>query len=168
MIQSLTLLGYIYLTMKKYVLLIFFFTNLIAWSQEIVNNKQDSTLVKSSVINGKVLNSSNSVELENVHVVNLNSVKGTVTNEDGNFMMKAAVNDTLYFSYLGFKSIRVRVTNDWMKFGEIKIKMTELSIALEEVVVKPIELTGYIEVDAKLIPIYDDQRYRIACIGCVY
>ena len=115
--------------MKKYVLLIFFFTNLIAWSQEIVNNKQDSTLVKSSVINGKVLNSSNSVELENVHVVNLNSVKGTVTNEDGNFMMKAAVNDTLYFSYLGFKSIRVRVTNDWMKFGEIKIKMTELSIA---------------------------------------
>ena len=110
--------------MKKYVLLIFFFTNLIAWSQEIVNNKQDSTVVKSSVINGKVLNSSNSVELENVHVVNLNSVKGTLTNEDGNFMMKAAVNDTLYFSYLGFKSIRVRVTNDWMKFGEIKIKMT--------------------------------------------
>ena len=168
MIQSLTLLGYIYLTMKKFVLLIFFFTNLIAWSQEIVNNKQDSTLVKSSVINGKVLNSSNSVELENVHVVNLNSVKGTLTNEDGNFTMKAAVNDTLYFSYLGFKSIRVRVTNDWMKFGEIKIKMTELSIALEEVVVKPIELTGYIEVDAKLIPIYDDQRYRIAGIGGGY
>ena len=119
-------------------------------------------MLESSVINGKVLNSSNNVVLENVHVVNLNSVKGTLTNEDGNFVMKAAVNDTLYFSYLGFKSIRVRVTNDWMKFGEIKIKMTELSIALEEVIVKPIELTGYLEVDAKLIPIYDDQRYRIA------
>jgi hypothetical protein len=55
-----------------------------------------------------------------------------------------------------------------MKFGEIKIKMTELSIALEEVIVKPIELTGYLEVDAKLIPIYDDQRYRIAGIGGGY
>ena len=123
--------------MKKFVFLIFFFITLIAWSQETVNNKKDSTVVKSSVINGKVLNSSNNVVLENVHVVNLNSVKGTLTNEDGNFVMKAAVNDTLYFSYLGFKSIRVRVTNDWMKFGEIKIKMTELSIALEEVIVKP-------------------------------
>jgi len=154
--------------MKKYVLFILFFITLIGWSQETIINEKDSTVVASSVINGKVLNSSNNVVLENVHVVNLNSVKGTLTNEDGNFIMKAKVNDTLYFSYLGFKSIRVRVTNDWMKFGEIKIKMTELSIALEEVVVKPIELTGYLEVDAKLIPIYDDQRYRIAGVGGGY
>lgn len=154
--------------MKKFSLLTFFFITLVALSQETATSKKDSTLVNPSTINGKVLNASNNVVLENVHVVNLNSVKGTLTNEDGNFMIKATVNDTIYFSYLGFKSIRVRVTNDWMKFGEIKIKMTELSIALEEVVVKPVELTGYIEVDAKLIPIYDDQRYRIAGIGGGY
>ena len=154
--------------MKKITLLTFFFITLVALSQEKANSKKDLIVVNSSTINGKVLNASNNVVLENVHVVNLNSVKGTLTNEDGNFMIKAAVNDTIYFSYLGFKSIRVRVTNDWMKFGEIKIKMTELSIALEEVVVKPVELTGYIEVDAKLIPIYDDQRYRIAGIGGGY
>lgn len=154
--------------MKKFTLLTFFFITLVALSQEKANSKKDLIVVNSSTINGKVLNASNNVVLENVHVVNLNSVKGTLTNEDGNFMIKAAVNDTIYFSYLGFKSIRVRVTNDWMKFGEIKIKMTELSIALEEVVVKPVELTGYIEVDAKLIPIYDDQRYRIAGIGGGY
>jgi len=154
--------------MKKITLLTFFFITLVALSQETANSKKDSTLVNPSTINGKVLNASNNVVLENVHVVNLNSVKGTLTNEDGNFMIKATVNDTIYFSYLGFKSIRVRVTNDWMKFGEIKIKMTKLSIALEEVVVKPVELTGYIEVDAKLIPIYDDQRYRIAGIGGGY
>ncbi|HAT63171.1 MAG TPA: hypothetical protein DCS66_01025, partial [Flavobacteriaceae bacterium] len=69
------------------------------------------------------------------------------------FMIKAAVNDTLYFSYLGFKSIRVRVTNDWLKYGDIKVKMTELGIALEEVVIRPVQLTGYVEVDAKIIPI---------------
>lgn len=154
--------------MKKFTLLTFFFITLVVWSQETVNSKKDSTVVNFSTINGKVLNASNNVVIENVHVVNLNSVKGTLTDENGNFMIKAAVNDTIYFSYLGFKSIRVRVTNDWMKFGEIKIKMTELSIALEEVVVKPVELTGYIEVDAKLIPIYDDQRYRIAGIGGGY
>ena len=154
--------------MKKNILILLFLVSFLGWSQENPTTEKQDPVVISSIINGKVLNASNNIALENVHVVNLNSVKGTLTNEEGSFVMKAEVNDTLYFSYLGFKSIRVRVTNDWLKFGEIKIKMTELSIALEEVVVKPVELTGYIEVDAKLIPIYDDQRYRIAGIGGGY
>ncbi|GAB5399929.1 MAG: carboxypeptidase-like regulatory domain-containing protein [Aureisphaera sp.] len=119
-------------------------------------------------INGVVLNDANDSPLENVNIVNLNQVIGTTSDKDGKFALRAAVNDTLYFSYLGFKSIRVRVTNDWMKFGEVKVKMTELGIALEQVVVRPVELTGYVEVDAKLIPIYDDYRYRIAGLGGGY
>ncbi len=120
------------------------------------------------VINGVVLNDASNTPLENVNIVNLNQVIGTTSDKEGQFALRAAVNDTLYFSYLGFKSIRVRVTNDWMKFGEVKVKMTELGIALEEVVVRPVELTGYVEVDAKLIPIYDDYRYRIAGLGGGY
>ncbi len=119
-------------------------------------------------IKGKVLNDANDVALENVNIVNLNSVKGTTTDSEGDFEIRAAVNDTLYFSYLGFKSIRVRVTNDWLKFGDIKVKMTELGIALEEVVVRPVQLTGYVEVDARTIPIYDNYRYRIAGLGSGY
>lgn len=143
--------------MRKILVLLFLgFIAATGWSQE------------ETTIKGKVLNASNDVALDNVHVVNLNSVIGTLTNTEGEFSIKASVNDTLYFSYLGFKSIRVRVTNDWLKFGEIRIKMTELSIALEEVVVRPIQLTGYIEVDAKLIPIYDNYRYRIAGVGSGY
>jgi len=120
------------------------------------------------MINGVVLNDATNLPLENVNIVNLNQVIGTTSDSDGKFEMRAAVNDTLYFSYLGFKSLRVRVTNDWMRFGEVKIKMTELGIALEEVVLKPIQLTGYVEVDAKLIPIYDNYRYRIAGNGGGY
>lgn len=120
------------------------------------------------IINGVVLNDADDTSLENVNIVNLNQVIGTSTDDKGNFKMRAAVNDTLFFSYLGFKSIRVRVTNDWMKYGEVKIKMTELGIALEEVVIRPIELTGYVEVDAKIIPIYDNYRYRIAGLGVGY
>ncbi len=143
--------------MKKIIVLLLlgFFTTT-SWSQNV------------TTIRGKVVNTSNNVSLSNVHVVNLNSVKGTLTDEEGDFNIRATVNDTLYFSYLGFKSIRVRVTNDWLKFGEIRIKMTELSIALEEVVVRPIQLTGYVEIDAKIIPIYDNYRYRIAGIGSGY
>ena len=48
--------------------------------------------------------------------------EGLQTTVGGDFKIRAAVNDTLYFSYLGFKSIRVRVTNDWLRFGDIKVK----------------------------------------------
>ena len=137
--------------MKKALILIFLLvTPLCLWAQE------------GEVINGVVINDATDVALENVNIVNLNQVIGTTTDPEGKFDLRAAVNDTLFFSYLGFKSIRVRVTNDWMKYGEVKIKMTELGIALEQVELKPVELTGYVEVDAKLIPIYDNYRYRIA------
>lgn len=120
------------------------------------------------VVTGKVLNAANDIPLEDVHVVNLNQVKGSTTNEDGDFEIPATVNDTLYFSYLGFRSIRVRVTNDWLKYGAVKVKMTELGIALEEVVVKPIQLTGYLEIDAKNIPIYENYRYSISGLSAGY
>lgn len=120
------------------------------------------------LIKGTVMNDADDKILENVNIVNLNQVVGTTTNAKGEFAIKAAVNDTLYFSYLGFKSLRVRVTNDWLKFGDIKVKMTELGIALEEVLVKPVQLTGYVEIDAKLIPVYDNYRYRIAGLGSGY
>jgi len=137
--------------MKKVLfLLLLLIAPLFLWSQE------------GEMINGVVLNDANEKSLENVNIVNLNQVIGTTSDSEGTFHIRAAVNDTIFFSYLGFKSIRVRVTNDWMKYGEVKVKMTELGIALEQVEIKPIELTGYVEVDAKLIPIYDNYRYRIA------
>lgn len=115
-----------------------------------------------TVVTGKVLNAANDRPIENVHVINLNQVRGAVTSEEGDFELKAAVNDTLYFSYLGFKTIRVKVTNDWLKYGSVKVKMTEIGIALEEVVVRPVQLTGYLEIDAKNIPIYENYRYSIS------
>jgi hypothetical protein len=119
-------------------------------------------------IRGTVENAADDNILENVNIVNLNQVWGATTGKNGAFEIRAVVNDTLFFSYLGFKSIRVRVTNDWLAYGEVKIKMTEIGIALEEILVRPVTLTGYIEVDARTIPIYDNYRYRIDGIGSGY
>ena len=105
-------------------------------------------------VTGIVQSASNDRILENVNIVNLNQVKGATTNEKGEFEIRAEVNDTLYFSYIGYKSIQVTVSNDWLKYGDVKVKMTEVGIALEEVTVRPVQLTGYIEIDAKNIPIY--------------
>lgn len=142
--------------MKTYLSLLFVLVSFLTYSQE------------TTVVAGKVLNAANDVPIENAHVVNLNQVKGAVTSAEGNFEIPAAVNDTLYFSYLGFKSIRVRVTNDWLKYGAVKVKMTELGIALEEVVVRPVQLTGYLEIDAKNIPIYENYRYSISGLNQGY
>ncbi len=63
-------------------------------------------------IRGTVENAADDNILENVNIVNLNQVWGATTGKNGAFEIRAVVNDTLFFSYLGFKSIRVRVTND--------------------------------------------------------
>ncbi len=59
---------------------------------------------------GIIENDADSKPISNVHVINLNSVVGTISNKEGVFEIDANVNDTLFFSYLGFKSIKVRVT----------------------------------------------------------
>lgn len=119
-------------------------------------------------VTGIVQSASNDRILENVNIVNLNQVKGATTNEKGEFEIRAEVNDTLYFSYIGYKSIQVTVSNDWLKYGDVKVKMTEVGIALEEVTVRPVQLTGYIEIDAKNIPIYNNYRYSISGLNTGY
>lgn len=118
---------------------------------------QENTRIK-----GTVISTSTSQPLENVNIVNLNLVKGTSTDENGQFQMTAKLDDTLHFSYLGYKSIKVKVTNDWLKFGDVKIEMTELALALEEVIVRQLKLTGYLEVDINQVPIKTNYRYSIS------
>lgn len=118
---------------------------------------QQSTSVK-----GVVYSTSTNETLEGVNIVNLNQVIGTTTDYAGEFEIKAKANDTLHFSFLGYKSIKVKVSNDWLKFGETKIEMTELALALEEVVVNQLRLTGYLEVDMKQVPVKTNYRYSIS------
>ena len=110
---------------------------------------------------GVIENDADSKPISNVHVINLNSVVVTISNKEGVFEIDANVNDTLFFSYLGFKSIKVRVTNDLIRFKNTKIKLTELAYALEEIIVTPYKLTGYLEIDAKNVPISNSYRYSI-------
>lgn len=107
--------------------------------------------------------------LYNAHILNLSLVKGTTTNEKGIFEIDAAINDTLYISMIGFQSLKVKVTNDWIKAKQItQIKLTEKAVALEEVVVTPFNLTGYLEIDAKLIPVRENYRYGISGLPYAY
>lgn len=137
--------------LKHIFLLILIFSSVLSFSQE------DDTSVQ-----GIVVNASDGVPMESVNIVNLNQVIGTTTNSKGEFELKAQPNDTLHFSYLGFKSIKVRVTNDWIKYGSSTIQLTELAFALEEVVINEFRLTGVLEVDILQVPINTNYRYSIS------
>lgn len=121
------------------------------------------------LVRGKIVDASDDKPMENVNIVNLNQVFGTATNQEGAFEIQAKVNDTLHLSFLGYKSIKVRVTNDWVNFGnQTTIKLTELAFALEEVVINKLKLTGYLEIDIKQIPIQKNVRYSISGLNSGY
>lgn len=122
---------------------------------------------KTQSISGKVVNTTG-VGLENVHVINLNLVIGGITDKKGAFKIKAAVNDTLHISFLGYKSIKIKVTNDWIKFGNSNIELTESAYALEEILIKPHSLTGYLAIDTKYIPTNNSKRYSISGLQKAY
>lgn len=134
-------------------------------AQNIVKTANDEP---GTYVRGIVINAKDSQPLNNVNIVNLNQLKGSVSNNTGAFKITATVNDTLFLSYLGFETINVPVTADWLKFGEVTIAMTERSIALEQVVVNESKLTGYLEIDAKRAPIYTTRRYSISGLPQAY
>ncbi len=146
--------------MRPFLLLICILFTSISFSQEDEAAEQE--------INAVVVNAQSNKTMESVHVVNLNQVVGTITNEKGEFTIRAAVNDTLYFSFLGFKSQKIRITNDMFKFEDTKISLTELAYALEEVIVRPYALTGYLEIDVKNLPINDAFQYSISGLSVGY
>ena len=116
-----------------------------------------------TTVSGSIVNANNSTPLENVNIVNLTQVIGTSSNKKGEFSIDVKTNDTLHFSYLGFKSLKVKVTTDWIKFGsKTRFELTESALVLEEVIVNQLKLTGYLEVDIKQVPINNNFRYSIS------
>ncbi len=148
--------------MKQTWLIFFLLTGILAIAQETDDNSGDEKF------EAVIVNAQTDQPMESVHVVNLNKVVGTITNNEGKFTISAVANDTLYFSYLGFKSQKIRVTNDMLKFKNTQIALTELAYALEEVIVRPYQLTGYLEIDVKNLPVNTAYQYSISGLSKSY
>ncbi len=103
-------------------------------------------------IKGVVVNAENKEALSPAHILNLNSVNGTITNKEGLFEITAQVTDTILVSYLGFESIKLKVTNDLLKGNEIEIALNEKPEKVKEVIINSTKLIGVLEVDVKMVP----------------
>lgn len=115
-----------------------------------------------SKVSGTIFNDNTNLPISNVNIINLNKVVGAVSDSKGFFEIEVTTTDTLLLSYIGYQSLKIRVTNDWIKNKTTKIQMTEKAIALEEIIIQPYYLTGYLEVDSKLIPNPGNYRYSIS------
>lgn len=139
--------------MKYFVVFFFLILSLSASAQDIVSSQK---------VTGFIYNDNTKTPLINVNIINVNKVRGAQTDSKGYFEIEVHPNDTLHISFMGFQSLRVKVTNDWIKNKVAKIYLTEKAIALEEVIIRPFNLTGYLEVDSKTIPTKENYRYSIS------
>jgi hypothetical protein len=125
------------------------------------NTKKNQIDQSKHLLKGKIIDGKSKKALTNAHIINLNTVTGTVSDSNGRFKTNVKVNDTIYFSYVGYQSIKLKISNDLVKGNDIEIAMFELPIDLDEVVVKPYQLIGVLEVDAKNVPIDKFARIHI-------
>ncbi len=139
--------------MKYFVVFLFTILSFSAFSQTLDTNPK---------VSGIILNINTQAPISNVNVINVNKMKGTTTDDKGLFEISVAANDTLHITILGFQSIKVKVTNDWIKNKSTNIYLTEKAYALEEVIIRRFKLTGFLEIDTKLFPDKTNYRYSIS------
>lgn len=149
--------------MQRIALIIFFLVSFSSLAQE--RNTSSDTIGKSYIkyLTGRVISNTDKKPLQSAHILNLNTVEGTITSSEGTFTLGAAVNDTIFISYIGFQSVKLKITNDLLKGNELEISIHEKTINMDEVTVKSHKLIGVLVVDAKNVP--EDRYSRIQING---
>ena len=142
--------------MQKTLLFLLLLGTVFSWGQE---TKKHS---KKQLLQGVIIDGETKKPLVNTHVINLNSVTGSVSNKQGNFKINVRESDTLYFSYIGYQSIKLKISKDLLKGNALEIAMFELPVDLKEVMIKSYQLIGVLEVDAKNVLIDKFSRIHIS------
>lgn len=141
---------------KLFLLLLISTIGLHSYAQ--VTIKKDTIPV---ILKGRVTSVTDNKPLQSAHILNLNSVEGTTTSRKGLFEIPAVVNDTIYISYVGYQSIKLKITGDLLKGNELEIAIHEKTALIDEVTVKAHDLIGVLVVDAENVPLDEFNRIHI-------
>ena len=99
---------------------------------------------------GKVV--SDSLDISGIHVVNKNSGATTITNRKGEFSIGAQPTDTILFSAVHIKLQALVLDSLVLSQPEINVNIEHAVNELQEVVVKPHNLTGNLADDVTAAP----------------
>lgn len=97
------------------------------------------------LIYGKI--SVDSLSQENIHIVNKNAKKGTVTNIHGEFQIPVKVSDTLLFSAIQFEYKELIISVKEIKEQKLLVSLKARINELDEVELKQHDLSGYLKSD---------------------
>jgi hypothetical protein len=103
---------------------------------------------KRALIHGIIV--SDSLVIENTHIINKTTLKGTFTNKNGAFSLPIKIGDTLSISHINFSTKEILISNEIFTKKTFKIEMDSKTYALEEVTIKKKRSIFYI--DPEIIP----------------
>lgn len=86
-------------------------------------------------------------EPDGISVYNISAKTGTSTNENGDFQISVALNDSLMISAVQFETFQVVIDEKVITSKQLFIYVKELVNRLPEVVVSPYDLTGNLKTD---------------------
>lgn len=89
-------------------------------------------------LTGYVKDSLTNIPLENINVSVKSKSFSTITDKEGRFEINSSTNDTIYFSAIGYNSVRLFVS-DKLADKNIQIHLSSNSYALKTVLIKPTE-----------------------------
>lgn len=86
-------------------------------------------------------------DVSGISIFNVNSGRGTLSNDQGRFNMGVALNDSIRIRAVQFQEFTVVVDEGVINTGELNISISEVVNLLPEVIVSPYDLTGNVRVD---------------------
>jgi len=119
-----------------------------------------TTAAQKQKVKGTVINELTNFVEPGINIINLNSLKITKSQKNGDFEIEANLNDSIHFSAEGYRSLKLKVTNDWLKNPNVYVYIKDNSTTLEDLYISNLKLTGFLQVDTKLIELNERYYYN--------
>jgi len=110
-----------------------------------------------------------SIQLEDIHVLNMSTRQGTITNQYGEFEIPASVNDTLIFSGIQFHTLGIVLSKEAVEKRVLRIELISKIEELTEIELKGNDLDGLFYIDTKRmrdsLPLMSDEAVNFSNQG---
>lgn len=93
-------------------------------------------------------------DAEGISIYNVSSQKGTITDAEGAFKIEVAENDRLQIFALQYQTFTVVIDKGIVEKLKLNIYVNPAITQLDEVIVRPYDLSGNIKADVEKIPTY--------------
>lgn len=103
------------------------------------------------VISGSVKNYSQN-GIKDVHIINLNTKAGTVTNANGQFELAVSIGDSLRFSNIQYQNMKIYIIPKISREKKVVVYLFDKTNQLDEVFVKR-KMVGILGIDLKKTPV---------------